>query len=184
MKIDKDNYIRELKLKNIESLNFIIDTYSNLLFKVAYSVLNSREYSEECINDVFMKIWNNADRFDREDEKFKSWICTITKYTAIDMLRKIKKHDNNFSVEDKRISNNSSIEKQIEDKNDLVIIRDEINSMNKKDREIFIRKFYYGEKVNQIAESFGMTENAVNLRILRGRKKLSEKIGEEERNYE
>lgn len=172
----KDNYINELRLKNIDALNYIVDTYSNILFKVAYSVLNNREYSEECINDVFMEIWSNIDKFRSDEEKFKNWICTIAKYTAIDMLRKIKKHDNNLSIDDKIEYKGDSIERNFENSNDLLIIRNEINSMNTRDKEIFIRRFYYGEKIKEISKSLGISENAVNIRILRGRKMLSERL--------
>lgn len=176
--INKDNYIKALREKNIEALDFIMDTYSNLIFKVAYKVLNKRELSEECINDVFLKVWNNIDRFNREDDKFKNWICTITKYTAIDMLRSEKKHSNNLSIEEEVLNSKSELEKDFQNDNDLLIIKNEINSMDKVDREIFIRRFYYGEKIRVISEKLGMTDNAINLRILRGRKRLSEKIRE------
>lgn len=176
--INKDNYIKALREKNIEALDFIMDTYSNLIFKVAYKVLNKRELSEECINDVFLKVWNNIDRFNKEDDKFKNWICTITKYTAIDMLRREKKHSNNLSIEEEVINSKSELEKDFQNDNDLLIIKNEINSMDKIDREIFIRRFYYGEKIRVISEKLGMTDNAINLRILRGRKRLSEKIRE------
>ncbi len=176
--INKDNYIKALREKNIEALDFIMDTYSNLIFKVAYKVLNKRELSEECINDVFLKVWNNIDRFNKEDDKFKNWICTITKYTAIDMLRMEKKHSNNLSIEEEVINSKSELEKDFQNDNDLLIIKNEINSMDKIDREIFIRRFYYGEKIRVISEKLGMTDNAINLRILRGRKRLSEKIRE------
>ncbi|KJU71136.1 sigma-70 family RNA polymerase sigma factor [Clostridium baratii] len=176
--INKDNYIKALREKNIEALDFIMDTYSNLIFKVAYKVLNKRELSEECINDVFLKVWNNIDRFNKEDDKFKNWICTITKYTAIDMLRREKKHSNNLSIEEEPLNSKSELEKDFQNDNDLLIIKNEINSMDKIDREIFIRRFYYGEKIRVISEKLGMTDNAINLRILRGRKRLSEKIRE------
>lgn len=176
--INKDNYIKALREKNIEALDFIMDTYSNLIFKVAYKVLNKRELSEECINDVFLKVWNNIDIFNKEDDKFKNWICTITKYTAIDMLRSEKKHSNNLSIEEEVLNSKSELEKDFQNDNDLLIIKNEINSMDKIDREIFIRRFYYGEKIKVISEKLGMTDNAINLRILRGRKRLSEKIRE------
>ena len=176
--INKDNYIKALREKNIEALDFIMDTYSNLIFKVAYKVLNKRELSEECINDVFLKVWNNIDRFNKEDDKFKNWICTITKYTEIDMLRREKKHSSNLSIEEEPLNSKSELEKDFQNDNDLLIIKNEINSMDKIDREIFIRRFYYGEKIRVISEKLGMTDNAINLRILRGRKRLSEKIRE------
>lgn len=36
MNFNEDNYLSELKQGTVESLAYIIDLYSNLLFKVAY----------------------------------------------------------------------------------------------------------------------------------------------------
>lgn len=176
--IVKENYLDALKNKEIDALKYMIDTYSNLIFKVAYSILNDREHSEECINDVFMKVWNNVKSFDKEEDKFKNWICTITKYNAIDILRREKKYKDNINLEDTIVEDKNNLEKEVEVNNDVEIIRKEINSMGEPDREIFIRRFYYGEKIKDICIKLGLTENAVNLRILRGRKRLSQKIEE------
>ncbi len=56
MKIDEDNFIRQLKYRNSKALDFIVDEYSNLVFKIIRTVLNSNfhsQYVEECANDVF-----------------------------------------------------------------------------------------------------------------------------------
>lgn len=174
--ITQDNYILELKKRNIDALNFIIDKYSNLAFKVAYSVLNRRELSEECINDVFMKVWNNIDKFNFEEEKFKNWICTIAKYTAIDILRREKKHDSNINIDEINIQEGILVDSKYEKDEELKIIQEEINKMDLIDREILTRRFYNGEKIKEISKVLDMTENAVNLRILRGRKRLSDKL--------
>ena len=50
------------------------------------------------------------------------------------------------------------------------------NFMNIRDKEIFIRRFYYGEKIKEISKSLGISENAVNIRILRGRKNVERKV--------
>lgn len=178
-KIFKDSFIEALKSKDIDAFNYIIDNYSNLIFKVAYGLLNNRELSEECINDVYMKVWNNAEKINISEDKFKNWLCTVTKYTAIDMLRKEKKHGKNLSIEKEIIASNNSIEKNFEDIADLRIIKEEINSMDKIDKDIFISRFYYGESIKNISAKLSLSENAVNLRILRGRKKLSEKLKED-----
>lgn len=87
----RDNdLIKQLKKKNPKALDYIFNKYGNLIFKVSYSILNNRTLSEECVNDVLLKIWNNIDSFNKSDEKFKAWIIVMTKYTSIDMLRKEK----------------------------------------------------------------------------------------------
>jgi RNA polymerase sigma-70 factor (ECF subfamily) len=86
LKIDENNFINELKKKNYKSMDYIVDIYGNLIYKISYSVLykNNTSSVEECTNDVFMKIWDNIDCFDIEKGTFKTWIMTISKFKAID----------------------------------------------------------------------------------------------------
>lgn len=176
--INETNYIKELKNKNIEALEYIADKYSNLLFKVAYSILNNREYSKEVVNDSLMKIWNNGDSFTSEDERFKNWMCTITKYTAIDRLRKESKHEECVEIKESLKDKTLLVEDNTLLNEELETIRTAIDSMKSVDKEIFIRRFYGGETVKEISKILKITENAVSLRILRGRKKISESLEE------
>lgn len=115
-----DNFIEQLKKENPKALDYVFDKYGNLIFKVAYTILNNRELSEECVNDVLMKIWKNIKTFNKGNEKFKAWIIVITKYTAIDLLRKEKKHGNTVpfeAQEEKSTYLESNLEnKEIKDK--------------------------------------------------------------------
>ena len=76
MKIDETNFIKQIKAKNTDALDYIVDSYSNLVFKVIYSVLTSGykiQDVEECANDVFWSVWTNINSFDEERGKFRSW---------------------------------------------------------------------------------------------------------------
>lgn len=92
--VKEEDFISQLKRKNPKALDYMFESYGNFIFKVAYSVLNNRQLSEECVNDVLLKIWNNIDSFNKGPESFKGWVIVISKYTAIDILRREKKHDN------------------------------------------------------------------------------------------
>lgn len=140
----RDNdLIKQLKKKNPKALDYIFNKYGNLIFKVSYSILNNRTLSEECVNDVLLKIWNNIDSFNKGDEKFKAWIIVMTKYTSIDMLRKEK-------------------------------ILFAIKTFDKKNKEIFIKRFFLNYSIKEISESIGISENAISNRIRRGKLKLSD----------
>lgn len=179
--LNEETLIKMLKSKEIEGLNMAIDKYSNLVFKVAYSVLNNKELSEEVINDVFLKMWNNIEQFEGDENKFKNWLCTISKYTAIDKLRKEKRHNNHSEINDCYAGESELIEEKLEFIEDLRKIKNEINKMKKIDREILIRRFYYDQSIVEIAKIFEMTQNAVQLRIMRKREVLN-KIIKKERN--
>lgn len=170
--IDKNNFIYELKMRNEDALNFIIDYYGDLLFQISYKYLNSSELSKECINDVLLKIWVSIDQYNPEKSNFSTWISSITKYTAIDILKKEKKHYQNSYLNENNNLNCDNIEDNYISKNELIEVIQNINSFEKIDKEIFVLRFFLMKDINTIAAQLNLTPNAVSLRILRARKKL------------
>lgn len=175
--MEENNFISQLKKKNPKALDYVFENYGNLIFKVAYSVLNNRELSEECVNDVLLKIWNNIDSFNKGDEKFKAWIIVMTKYTSIDMLRKEKKHDNVITLDSYEKEDNS-LESFLENKETKENILSMIKTFDKENREIFIKRFFLNYSIKEISKSIGISENAISNRIRRGKFKLSEFLKE------
>lgn len=91
MSCNETNYIKKIKKGKEDALEFIVDKYLPLIKGVTYKILNSIKNQgiiEECINDIFLSIWNNAKKFSGKECDFKKWICTIAKFKAIDYYRK------------------------------------------------------------------------------------------------
>ena len=172
-----DIFIKKLKKKDLKALDYLVENYSNVIFKYCNGVLNNRELSKECVNDVIFKVWNNIDSFDREGEKFIIWVLAISRYTAIDMLRKESKYYNASDISEIAVASNRTVEKELIDDENIQEVKKEIDNMSDVDREIFLRKFFADESSVDIGTSLGVTEKFVNLRIFRGRKKLKEKLG-------
>lgn len=170
--INNINFINQLKLQNPDALLYVLDNFGNLVYKIAYSNLNSTELSEECVNEVLFKVWNSINNFNYPDDKFKNWIAAITKYTSIDILRKEKKHFNNITNENLIITSNENLEKELIQKEELENIKKHINNLKEIDRNICIEKFFNNKSLKEIGKMYNMTPNAVDLRIMRARKKL------------
>lgn len=170
--INEENFIERLKKKDMGALDYIVDKYSNLLFKVAYSILENRQSSEECVSDVLMKIWYGIGNFNKEKGKFITWIIVLTKYTAIDHRRKEVKHMSNVNIEDEILMEEESILGEIIKKEEKRELLKEIRKMDEENKEIFIRRFFLFESIKNIAEKMMLSESAVSNRILRGKKKL------------
>lgn len=166
-----DNFIEQLKKENPKALDYVFDKYGNLIFKVAYAILNNRELSEECVNDVLMKIWKNIKTFNKGNEKFKAWIIVITKYTAIDLLRKEKKHGNTVPFEAQE-EKSTYLESNLENKEIKDKLLSAIKSFNKENEDIFFKRFFLDYSIRDISKSTGISENAISNRIRRGKIKL------------
>ncbi|MBL4932169.1 sigma-70 family RNA polymerase sigma factor [Clostridium paridis] len=178
MEIDDNNLIQELARKNEKALDYLVERYGNLLFKVSYSVLNDRETSLECMNDSLLRIWNNIQSFRGDYKNFVSWIVVITKRIAIDEVRK-KDRRATSTLEEFMVVDEISLEKQLEHKETRDRILKEIDTMEDITREIFLRRFFVEESIVDISKKLGMSVSAVSNRILRGKKKLEFLFSEE-----
>lgn len=89
MKINENNYITELQKHNEKALLYVIDRYGGLLNSIIAKHLYAiKDCREECLNDVFLSIWDNICCFDAKKSSFKNWIAGIARYKSIDYLRK------------------------------------------------------------------------------------------------
>jgi RNA polymerase sigma-70 factor, ECF subfamily len=64
------------------------EQYAGLVYSVAYRVLNDQMTAEEVTQDTFMRLWNKAESYDAARGSFVTWLLTITRRIAIDVLRK------------------------------------------------------------------------------------------------
>ncbi len=175
MKCNETNYIERLKNHKEDALEYVVDKYIPLVKGTTYKVLaplKNEWIIEECINDVFLSIWNNSYKFNGSRDDFKKWICAIAKFKAIDYYRKEIKYLNpdiqfnppyNNFLEDEIIA--------IESKNELMKA---IDSLDKKDKEIIIMKFFLGVKSQDIALKFNVTKSSIDNKIYRIKKKLKD----------
>jgi RNA polymerase sigma-70 factor, ECF subfamily len=177
MKSNDTNFIQRLHQQKEDALEFIVDKYLPLIKGVTYKVLhplNNNGIVEECINDIFLSIWNNSKKFKGDPNDFKKWICAIAKFKAIDYYRKTNKQ---LEVSSEFIEGNleKSAEDELfimEDKNELIKL---INNLEPVEREIFIMKFFLGLKTEDISIKLGLTKASIDNRIYRGKKKLNKK---------
>lgn len=175
MKSNEANFIQRLKQKKDDALEFIVDQYSPLVKGVTYKVLGPMKNDgiiEECINDIFLSIWNNSKKFHGDSRDFKKWICAIAKFKAIDYYRK-NSQKTEQALHDIDVYQENSAEDELimmEDRAELVRL---INHLEPVDRDIFIMKFFLGLKTDEIANKLKMTKASIDNRIYRGKKKLN-----------
>lgn len=174
-----------------DELGFICleNKYEKLLFYIAKGILGNRiEDLEECVNDTYLKFWNNIEKYDSEKASLKTYLKIIARNTAINKLRDLSKHENNRMSDDISdiakyyIDNSQNVEKQVFSKEDLRILNILIKNLKSKDQEIIIRKYFYLQSSKNIAKSMNMTVTAVDSRLSRTRKALQSDF-EREDNY-
>ena len=61
---------------------------SSQLFGALKRILKTDALAEEALQDTYVKIWNHADRYESEKSAPRTWLVSIARNHAIDLLRK------------------------------------------------------------------------------------------------
>ncbi|WP_397537802.1 sigma-70 family RNA polymerase sigma factor [Rummeliibacillus pycnus] len=166
MKITEQNVVQQLKKQNELALNYIIAQYGGMIKCIISEKLSRKQDIEECVDDVFLGIWQNIDHFDSSKSSLKNWIATISKYKMIDRLRKhIKEIERQSLVEE--IPELSQIQRDLSAE-----VHNLLSYLSDEDQAIF-KKYYLEEKgTNEIVQELQLEKSFIYNRLSRGRKKL------------
>lgn len=179
MAINTTNYVAQLKQKNRRALEFIMDEYGNLVYSVVRKVLPDgcgETYIEECLNDVFLAVWNNSAGFEESKGDFKCWLAAVAKYKAVDCRRRLCRQDSVEYLADREAYSELTTENIVVAKENRDELLAAIHDLNEQDREIFIRRYFLAEDIEYIARMFRVERNVIDQRLSRGRKFLKEKL--------
>ena len=178
MKSNETNYIKRIQRQKEDALEFVVDMYLPIVKGITHKVLRPLKNEgaiDECINDIFLAVWDHSKKFKGDSNDFRRWICTIAKFKAIDYYRKTSKKVE-FSSEHMDVNAGLSAEDELillENRNELLKL---INQLEPIDREIFIMKYFLGLQTAEIAKQLSLTNTSIDNRVYRGKKKLNKKV--------
>jgi RNA polymerase sigma-70 factor (ECF subfamily) len=82
-----ENLIARIALRDREAFDMLYDATSAKLFGVCLRVLKNRGEAEDSLQDVYLRIWNKADRYAVTGHSPITWLVTVARNIAIDRLR-------------------------------------------------------------------------------------------------
>lgn len=160
------------------------EKYGKFCHSIAYNILSVHEDAEECVNDTWHKTWEAIPP--ERPNAFRAWLGRIVRNLSLDRWRKNrakKRYDGMdvlLSELDDCIPSKVSVECQVEDKELPIIIDKWLDTLSKQERILFVRRYWNGDAVKELAFEIGVTPNkmAKNLYNLRlSLKSMLEKEG-------
>jgi RNA polymerase sigma-70 factor, ECF subfamily len=166
--------LQQIQTGDEEALVALHAQYANLVYSVAYRVLNEPMAAEEVTQDTFMRLWNKSYTFDPEKGRFTTWLLTVTRRLAIDLLRQRQRREPNtgmlFMDEDPTLWENIlSTDGGSDLRRTLISVLGELPT---EQRELIELVYFYGMTHSDIAETSGLPLGTVKTRIRLGMQKL------------
>jgi RNA polymerase sigma factor (sigma-70 family) len=164
---------------NREAFGRIVSRYQSLVCSVAYSATGSISGSEDLAQETFLTAWNDL-RSLRKPERLRPWLCGIARNLVHNSLRR-ERHEPATSAEPIESARDAQSEQplaaeQAISKEEEAILWRSIERIPEVYREPMVLFYREHQSVEAVAESLGLSENAIRQRLSRGRKLLHEQV--------
>ncbi|MDF2878396.1 MAG: sigma-70 family polymerase sigma factor [Clostridia bacterium] len=174
--------IEKLKEDDEEVLGQLIDHYYKYVSAILCNLCRTKltvEDLEELCADVFISVWKKRKNL-KDCESLKPYLAQIARNTAISRLRKSNRIIIPFDDTLQNISK-ESFDRLTDIKEQSEIINEAVADFKEPEREIFIRFYFFGEKIKKISNRLALHPATVKTKLYRCRKHLKKIF--EERGY-
>ncbi len=158
-----------------EALSELYDRFSGMLLGLATKVLGDRSDAEEVLQEVFVQVWKQAERYQRQRSSVSTWLVLITRSRSIDRLRS-RKVKLRTATEAQRENPNPHTSPEglgnvlMEERRKR--LREELANLPPEQREVLEMAYYRGMTQREVAESTGTPLGTVKTRTLLAMRKL------------
>ena len=150
------------------------EKYGTLCRGLSQSILDSREDAEECVNDTWKRAWDTMPP--QRPNSLRAYLAKITRNLSIDRWRakRAEKRGGGLDVLldelDDCLPASPSAEELTEARETVRVIDRWLSQLSPADRVAFLRRYWYGQRVDQIAAWAGRSPNSMAKRLgrLRG----------------
>ena len=178
-------FSKSINTSKIEVIQSIYKHYCNLMFSVAYQILNDRFLAEDAVQISFYKLLHNKFEIDKIDcNRTKNFLVIIVRNVSIGIYNKKKKEVLCFEEDFVEVPDNNYLPIDIvinnEDANTIIKL---LYSLEPQYSDIIRMKYYMEYSTKEIASIFDISEQLVRVRLFRGKKMLINLLKEYKYEY-
>ncbi len=175
----EDRQIVDLYLERDESaIQMSKIKYGAYILTIAMNILKSKEDADECENDTYLSAWNSIPP--KEPTNLKLFLGRITRNLSIDMYRKNTSKKRGDGMEtllselDECAPGNSAIDTEVDIRSLTCVINEFLHAQPKEKRVMFVKRYWYGQSISDIARSMGISDSNVATTLFRVRAELKD----------
>ncbi|WP_341228538.1 sigma-70 family RNA polymerase sigma factor [uncultured Arcticibacterium sp.] len=164
--IEESDLLELLKNKDRNGFNILYQNYSGAIYGIIIRMLREEGEATDMLQEVFIKIWNKIDSYDRKKGRLFTWMANLTRNLVIDRIRSAdyKNHtlknfvrDDNVRVTDSEYSSVMKI--------DSIGLKGLVSEL-KPDLKILIQKIYFeGYTQADLAEELDIPLGTLKTRV-------------------
>lgn len=179
----EDSKIIDLLLaRNEDGIKHMDDTYGRRLFVLADNIVRNDQDAEESVSDTYMKAWATIPP-KRPVYLFAylGKICRNFALKKLDWKGAAKRNADIVSLteEMENCIPDASKEREMEARELGRILDIFLRSLSEENQMVFLRRYWHMDTIEEIAVRYGISQSAVQMRLIRTRSKLAAYLAKE-----
>ena len=181
---DKPDYVNEddeslmvyIRNGDHEAFAALVSRHSKMFYAAAYRMCSHQEEAEDIVQDAFLKLWKNPERWDPENgAKFTTWFYRVVTNQALDHVRK-KKPTSNSDILDRFEDNCPDQLESLEETRLQGDLEQAILSLPERQKAALNLCFYEGLSNKEAAEILGVGVKALESLLMRAKSGLRDEL--------
>ena len=156
----------------------LYDRFNVLVFQAARQVLNSRAEAEDAVQEIFVRLWRTADRYDPSRAKLVTWVMLIARRHVIDRLRRRGVRPDHGAGEGPALDQSPAAEREQTgpEESEREKIRARIAELPTLQRTVIERAYLQGFTLREISEQLQAPLGTVKSALSRGLGRLRDRL--------
>ena len=165
------------------ALSATAERYGQGLQKLAYRILHDEADAEESVNDTYFAAWNAIPP--EHPNPLRAYLYRITRNLAVAKYHQntARKRNSSYDIALDELEGCLAAPDGMEDTITARELTDVLNrflaELDRERRILFVRRYWYGDTLDELAERFACKPNTVSARLLRLREKLRKVLAKE-----
>ena len=174
--MDDNKIIAMFFARNQDAIRHTDAAYGRRLFGLAERIVQNEQDAEESVSDTYLQAWNTIPP--QRPTHFYAYIAKICRNFSLKKLdwknaQKRKAEIVALTQEMENCIPDAARQNQLEARELGRLLDAFLRQQTEENRLVFIRRFWYGDTIGEIAVRYGIGESAVRMRLNRTKDKLS-----------
>ena len=160
-----------------EALAEVYNRHSGAVHGLARRILRDETLAEEITQEVFLRLWNNPEKFDANRGSLRSFLLAHTHGRSVDLIRsesaRRTREDRDARL---AVGETRNVEDEVWDMALAEQIKNALSSLIEGERKAIELAYFGGHTYREVADLLGEPEGTVKSRIRSGMKRLRSEL--------
>ncbi len=161
----------------------LYDRFGALVYRMAYQMMPTAADADDAVQEVFIRLWKSADRYDASRAALSTWVVLLTRRRLVDRLRRARARVKaSYTLEEQwspEVDGKAPLA-EVEQDERFETLMERIEALPELQRTVLTRAYLKGQTLRQIGEDLDRPLGTIKSTLSRALSRLRERAAIED----